>query len=209
MTWCSQIREQRQEGHFSSPSGKRLCTDNKTNGFFVVNPEWEYLAPPFEHIIFDDATVEERQFVNEDQSIEDIHGTMIGLFLTCFINQRKSITNRPPSSRNDQHLVSPYIIHRLLKHKGYKNGIRAMVTGGKWHTHFKKALQQYSEIQPYDHNNHTITSIFRLSLQPWLSRCARGTPHPTAGRTDLAIVKIDQPEASPQNSVGWLVIGQL
>ena len=87
----------------------------------------DYLVPPFKHITFDDATVEERHFV----SIQDIHGTMIGLFLTCFINQRKSITNRPPSSRNDQHLVSPYIMHRLLKHKGYKNGIRAMVTRGK------------------------------------------------------------------------------
>ena len=81
--------------------------------------------------------------------------------------------------------------------------------GGKWHTHFKKALKQYCEIQPYDHNSHTITSIFRLSLHPWLFRCARSTPHPTAGRTGLAIVKVDQPEASPQDSVGWLLIGQL
>ena len=46
LTWCSQIREQRQEGHFSSPSGKRLCTDNKTNEFSVVNPEWNILLPP-------------------------------------------------------------------------------------------------------------------------------------------------------------------
>ena len=30
-------------------------------------------------------------------------------------------------------------------------------------------------------------------------RYARGTPHPTAGRTGLAIVKIDQSEAIPQN----------
>ena len=43
----------------------------------------ENLAPPFEHIMFDDATVEERHFVNEDQSIQDIRGTMIGLFLAC------------------------------------------------------------------------------------------------------------------------------
>lgn len=46
LTWCSQVREQRQEGHFSSPSGKRLCTDNKTNEFSVVNPEWNILLPP-------------------------------------------------------------------------------------------------------------------------------------------------------------------
>ena len=46
LTWCSQIREQRQEGHFSSPSGKRFCTDNKTNEFSVVNPEWNILLPP-------------------------------------------------------------------------------------------------------------------------------------------------------------------
>ena len=31
-----------------------------------------------------------------------------------------------------------------------------------------------------------------------MSRCARGTTHPTAGRTGLATVKTDQSEASPQ-----------
>ena len=48
----------------------------------------------------------------------------------------------------------------------------------------------------------------RLSLQPRVSRCARGTPHRTAGRTGLAIVKIDQSEASPKNFAGWLLIEQ-
>ena len=42
-------------------------------------------------------------------------------------------------------------------------------------------------------------------LQSWVSRCARGTPHPTAGRTGLATVKTDQSEASPQ--IGdWVVL---
>ena len=40
-----------------------------------------------------------------------------------------------------------------------------------------------------------------------MSRCARRTPHRTAGRTGLAIVKIDQSEASPKNFAGWLLIG--
>ena len=127
LTWCSQIREQRQEGHFSSPSGKRLCTDNKTNEFSVVNPEWNILLPPLStsclmmpQLKRDTLWMRIEAYRYHDRTI-----------LTCFINQRKSITNRPPSSGNDQHLVSPYIIHCSLKHKGYKNGIRAMVTRGK------------------------------------------------------------------------------
>ena len=36
----------------------------------------------------------------------------------------------------------------------------------------------------------------RLSLQPWVSRCARGTDLPTAERTSLATLKTDQLEAS-------------
>ena len=127
LTWCSQVREQRQEGHFSSPSGKRLCTDNKTNEFSVVNPEWNILLPLWAHHVW--WCHSWRETLCEWGSKHT--GTMIGLFLTCFINQRKSFTNWPPSSGNDQHLVSPYIIHCSLKHKGYKNGIRAMVTRGK------------------------------------------------------------------------------
>ena len=77
----------------------------------------EFLAHPFEHIIFDDDTVEETRFVNKDESLQYIHGTTIGLFLTCFINQKKSITNLPSSSRNDQRLISPDILHRLIRTK--------------------------------------------------------------------------------------------
>lgn len=54
--------------------------------------------------------------MNEDERVPGnyIHGTAIGLFLACFINQKKSITKQPLSSRNDQHLISPYIIHHLI-----------------------------------------------------------------------------------------------
>ena len=85
-----------QEGHFSSPSGERLCTDNKTNGFSVVKPEWNIMLLPLST-----SSVMMTHFVNEDESIQYIHGTTIGLFLSCFITQKKSITNQPSSSRND------------------------------------------------------------------------------------------------------------
>ena len=71
----------------------------------------------FEHIIFDNDTVEETHFVNKDERIQYIHGTTIGLFLSCFITQKKSITNQPSSSRNDQHLISPYKLHHLIRTK--------------------------------------------------------------------------------------------
>ena len=43
---------------------------------------------------------------------------------------------------------------------------------------------------------HFHTKIPRLSLQPWVSRCAGGTPHPIGGCMGLGIVKINQSEAS-------------
>ena len=123
-----------QEGHFSSPSGERLCTDNKTNGFSVVKPEWNIMLLPLST-----SSVMMTHFVNEDESIQYIHDTTIGLFLSCFITQKKSITNQPSSSRNDQHLISPYILHHLIRTKRLQEwNVGNGHYSEKWHTFFKK-----------------------------------------------------------------------
>ena len=76
-------------------------------------------------------------FVNEDESIQYIHGTTIGLFLSCFITQKKSITNQPSSCRNDQHLISPYILHHLISTKRLQEwNVGNDHYGEKWHTFF-------------------------------------------------------------------------
>ena len=76
----------------------------------VVKPEWNIMLLPLST-----SSVMMTHFVNEDESIQYIHGTTIGLFLSCFITQKKSITNQPSSSRNDQHLISPYLLHHLIR----------------------------------------------------------------------------------------------
>ena len=100
-------------------------------------------------------------FVNEDESIQYIHGTTIGLFLACFIAQKKSITSQPSSSRNDQHLISPDILHHLIRTKRLQEwNMGNDHYREKWHTFFKKFHHQYSGMQPYDHSIDTITSLF-------------------------------------------------
>lgn len=83
------------------------------------------------------SSVTTTHFVNEDESIQYIHGTTIGLFLSCFITQKKSSTNQPSSSRNDQHLISPYILHHLIRTKRLQEwNVRDDHYGEKWHTFF-------------------------------------------------------------------------
>lgn len=72
---------------------------------------------------------------------------------------QKSVTNQPSSSRNDQNLVSPYIIHRSIKHRGFKNGIREMIIKWKWHI--------FSTISIVE-RNHMTTTLTRP--QPYLGQ---------------------------------------
>jgi len=91
-----------------------------------------------------------------------LHGTTIGLFLSCFITQKKSITNQPSSSRKNQHLISLHILHRLIRTKRLQEwNMGNDQYGEKWHTFFKKFHHQYSGMQPYDHSIDTITSLLR------------------------------------------------
>ena len=62
----------------------------------------DYLAPQIRilNLSLSTSSVMMTHFVNKDERIQYIHGTTIGLFLSCFITQKKSITNQPSSSRN-------------------------------------------------------------------------------------------------------------
>lgn len=98
----------------------------------VVKPEWNIMLLPLST-----SSVMMTHFVNEDESIQYIHGTTIGLFLSCFITQKKSITNQPSSSRNDQHLISPYILHHLIRTKRLQEwNVGNGHYSEKWHTFF-------------------------------------------------------------------------
>ena len=103
------------------------------------------------------SSVTTTHFMNEDESIQYIHGTTIGLFLSCFITQKKSITNQPSSSRNDQHLISPYILHHLIMistKRLQEWNVGNDHYGEKWHTFFLKN----SIISTVEYN-HTTTAL--------------------------------------------------
>lgn len=104
----------------------------------VVKPERNIMLLPLSR-----TSVMMAHFVNEDESIQYIHGTTIGLFLSCFITQKKSIISQPSSSRNDQHLIFPDILHPLIRTKRLQEwNMGNDHYGKKWHTFFKKFHHQ-------------------------------------------------------------------
>lgn len=126
-----------------------MCKDNKTNGFSVVKPEWNIMLLPLST-----SSVMMTHFVNEDESIQYIHDTTIGLFLSCFITQKKSITSQPSSSRNDQHLISHDILHRLIRTKRLQEwNMGNDHYREKWHTFFKNSIISTVEC------NHMTTAL--------------------------------------------------
>ena len=126
----------------------------------------DYLAPQIRilNLSLSTSSVMMTHFVNKDERIQYIHDTTIGLFLSCFITQKKSITNQPSSSRNDQHLISPYKLHCLIRTKRLQEWNKSNYQMAHI---LKKIHHQYGGMQPYDHN--IDTTIFLLRTKKFFS----------------------------------------